>query len=357
MSILARSTSIWAIPNSTAAIEDALDDLDADLDAEPDENADPRLIGLRLWGHRGMEELLPGEFDNLAFDAGFSADLSQAGASGDVHLPQLVASYDHAWAVTDDGASLVRLSADVAGVDVTVAASDLAPDSEIVAVIGDDAAVYALAAVVGAVEVVELDPTTGDERDRVTVPTPGGRVWGADANADWLTMSFNASAIPIPLIGRGSLTIEREIENLDHKAALLTTDRLAVVEGSGTASGGDSLQYYDLGDGSTGERIEMSGNGTTRAFSDTILQFDDNTGVLHGVTGDGPTIVDAIAATGTTYFVVDDISIDGDLAVVTGCCADTDTASRQTLFAIDLASGEILLTSSANGTVVMASGG
>lgn len=347
-------------PELDDLIDDVLSDVNDEL-ADDSDPVDPRFVGYRIWGHRRVEELLegapgnlaPNPFDEFAFEGPtFDLELGQPGTGGDIYLPTLVASYDSTWVIAGQGEQLARLDYPTNSVDVMIDAGDLAPEGEIVALLGDDDAIFAVMQLLDEAAIIEIDPATGAERGRTTVSSSGGRVTGADSNADWLTVSFSASAIPIPLIDRATLEVVDEIENLDNKAALLTDTDLAIVEGSSTASGGDALRLYDLSDRSAGELIEMPGNGTTRAFGNTVVQYDQNEGVVHGIAGAGPAIAEALAALESNNQTIGDIHIGDGFAIVQGCCADTADGGNQSLFVIDLGSGEILLTASANGTIV-----
>lgn len=332
-------------PELDEIIDDQLDEIDEQLDDE--DEIDPRLIGLRLWRHDSVDEVLPGDFTDLAPDAPV---FTLNGADRGTELG-FVASYDAAWVVTDEGARVERLDHATSQVDVVVNAADLVEGGTIVDLVGDMDAIYAVVAVVDAVDVVELDPATGAERQRVTVPTPGAGVTDADSNSEWITLSYNATALPTPLISRASLTVEAEIDNIEGGGGFLTDTHLAFIEDSPTASGVDTLQLYALADQSPGERIELPGQGRNVAFGDTIMHSDAD-GVVHGITGDGPAIAAALAGLDTNFLEVRDLSIRDDLAVVHACCADFDGGFGQSLFAIDLTSGEIIFSLDASGTIV-----
>lgn len=342
-----------------AQLEEIIDDVDDELGAggEPD----PRFIGYRAWSFNGVDELLEGEVNNLAanpFDEfafegpRFDIPLGPPGTGGENHLPSQVSFYDASWVIAGQGEQIARLDYATNSVNVTINANELVPDSTIRSLLGDEDAIYAVVDLLDTFTIVELDPTTGEQRRQVNLPSPGGSVTGADSNGEWLTVSFNASAIPIPLIDRASLTLVAEIVNLDNKAAILTTTQLAVIERAKTASGNDMLRFYSLADRSEGELIELPSNGSTRSFGDTIIHNDPRESVALGVAGHGTVIADALASLTANFIEIQDIHIGDGFAVVSACCGDTASAERQSLFVIDLGSGEILLSAPARGIVV-----
>jgi hypothetical protein len=339
-------------------LEEIVGDVLSELDAADDPNPDSPYAGVRIWWEQGLEILLPGRLpDNLAPNAldemsmeGPRFEIPDGGSS--VIGNRIVADTDWMWVISGLGASVSRVELATAEVD-TVSAADLVADGTVFAIAGDaDGLFVGIDRPNGDDAVVELDPATGTERRRISLPANDvSPLLTMSANATNVAVGYRDGAADLHVIDRSSGEIAFSIPPsalMDTREPFLTEDELLVVEGR------DTMNRYSLPDGDVLEEgIALPTRGPVKVFGNDVFQEEDNAGrgdQILAVEGDH---AEMIVAALDGVWVIDDVLLGDGFAVVSACCGlDEYDEPGIRLFVIDLGTGAVVLTSGQGGRVL-----
>ena len=339
-------------------LEEIVDDVLSELDAADNPNPDSPYAGIRIWWESGVEELLPGRVpDNLAPNRldetsmeGPRFEFADGGAS--MVGNRIVADTDWMWTITGDGAGVSRVEYATGDID-TVSVADLVVDGTAFAIAGDaDGLFVGIDRPAGDDEVVELDPVTGSEQGRVSLPANDAvPLLTMSANATHVAVGYRERAADVHVIERSGGEIAFSVPPsalMDIREPLLTDDELLVIEG------GDTMHLYSLPDGDLlDEGIALPTRGPVKVFGSDVFQQEDGAGRgdrIFAIEGDH---AEAIVSALDDVWSIDAVLIGDGFAVVSGCCGlDQYDEPGIRLFVIDLASGEIVLNSGQGGVAL-----